>query len=215
VLTTSPNVRLAALAIGAIFALIAALAPRVLGASRGNRAATWARVATAIAAAAILGLGLTPYLGSRPPAQPHLAAAPSPAPAPVDLVDAAGVALEDRLHGHGTDRTRWRHGLARADNRDACGLSSLRHGHQRLRALRRQDQRAHCQPVLRCGFPGRAEIAESIRASEVTIRRSIRSRRSHTSSMPRSAPTGRGTRSRELRGCLSPHRIGPLPCSFI
>jgi hypothetical protein len=95
VLTTSPNLRLGALAVGAIFLLIAALAPRLWGAARGNRAATWARVATSIVAAAILGWGLIPYLDSRSPSQPHPAAPSSSAPAPVDLVDAASVALED------------------------------------------------------------------------------------------------------------------------
>lgn len=81
-----------AMALGGLLVLIALLAPRLRGAVRSSRAATWS-VAAGIAGAALFGWGLVSALGSRSPSR----AAPPPVitsgPPPADLVEVASAAL--------------------------------------------------------------------------------------------------------------------------
>jgi hypothetical protein len=83
-----------ALASAAVVLLIAAFAPRLLGTALTNRAATWTRVAAAVAGVALLGWGLVSSLGSRSPSRPAPAVTSTPAPSPIDLVDVASTALQ-------------------------------------------------------------------------------------------------------------------------
>ena len=92
-MNTSPDLRVGALALGALLVLAAVLAPRLRGAATGGRAAAWRRVALAVAGAALLGWGVIGSLGSRSPSPVAPAPTAKPAPAP-DLVEAASVALQ-------------------------------------------------------------------------------------------------------------------------
>jgi len=88
-----PNFGIGALALGVLLLLTALLAPRLRGAAQTGRTATWSVVA-AVAGAVLLGWGLLSSLRSRAPSQPAPAVATTPAPSPVDLVDAASTALQ-------------------------------------------------------------------------------------------------------------------------
>jgi hypothetical protein len=82
-----------AMALGALLVLTALLAARRRGAAQTGGTANWSVVA-AVAGAVLLGWGLLSLLRSRAPSQPAPAAASTPAPSPVDLVDAASTALQ-------------------------------------------------------------------------------------------------------------------------
>jgi hypothetical protein len=88
-----PNAGIGALALGALLVLTALLAPRLRDGARSRRSATWS-VAAALAGAVLLGWGLLSSLGSRSPSQPAPPVTSTPAPSPVDLVDAASAALQ-------------------------------------------------------------------------------------------------------------------------
>jgi hypothetical protein len=85
---------LGALALGAILIFAAVLAPSPRGATAGNRAGTWTRVAAAVAGVALLGWVLVSALLSQSASPPAPAAAATAAPAPVDVVETAGTALQ-------------------------------------------------------------------------------------------------------------------------
>ena len=80
------------LASGAVLVLIAFVLPRLRGAAKSGRTATW-RVVAAVAGAVLLGWGLLSSLGSRSPSRPAPPVTSTPAPSPVDLVEVAGAAL--------------------------------------------------------------------------------------------------------------------------
>jgi hypothetical protein len=82
------------LALGALLVLTAVLAPLLQRGPRSARTATWS-VAAAVAGAVLLGWGLISLLGSRSPSRPAPPpVASTPAPSPVDLVDAASTELQ-------------------------------------------------------------------------------------------------------------------------
>lgn len=85
---------LGALVLGAILVLAAVLAPRLRGTAPDNRDFTWTRVAAAGVGVALLGWVLISVLLSQPVSQPAQAAATTPTPVPVDLIDAASTALQ-------------------------------------------------------------------------------------------------------------------------
>ena len=89
------DVRTAALAFGTVLLLIAALAPFLPGSSVPKRGRTWARAGAAIAGVALLGWGVSSFLGPQVPARPAPGATSLPTEAPVDLVDVASIALQD------------------------------------------------------------------------------------------------------------------------
>ena len=89
----SPNFGIGVLALGVLLLLTALLAPRLRRAAQTGRTATWS-MAAAVAGAVLLGWGLLSSLRSRAPSQPAPAVASTPAPSPVDLVDAASTALQ-------------------------------------------------------------------------------------------------------------------------
>jgi len=88
------ELRIGALAIGAVLLLGALFAPLLPGGRLRNLGRTWMRAALAAAGAAVLGWGWISFIGSRPPAPATSAAPSTPAPAPVDLVDIASRALQ-------------------------------------------------------------------------------------------------------------------------
>src|SRR6516164_8678363 len=65
------DVRTAALAFGTVLLLIAALAPFLPGSSVLKRGGTWARASAAIAGVALLGWGVSSFLGPQVPAGRH------------------------------------------------------------------------------------------------------------------------------------------------
>ncbi len=89
-----PGLRLVALAAAAVLLLIAMLTPRLRGAAPGSRPGKWIRAVTAVAGAALLSWGLIFSRSSPPASRPAPAAASTPAPSPVDLVNAASTALQ-------------------------------------------------------------------------------------------------------------------------
>ena len=88
------HIGLAALATGAALVVAAAVAPRLLARS-GRRPNSWVRLLAAVAGAALLCWPFVSLLRSRPPAHVAAVAAPLVHQAPVDLVDAASIALQD------------------------------------------------------------------------------------------------------------------------
>jgi hypothetical protein len=84
---------LGALVLGAML-LLAAVPVHQRGAAPGNRTGAWTSAAAAVAGAALLGWGLLSALLSPSPSQVAPAAASTPAPAPLNLVDAADAALQ-------------------------------------------------------------------------------------------------------------------------
>jgi hypothetical protein len=89
------DVRIAALALGTVLLLVAALAPFLPGSSVPKRGRTWARAGAALAGVALLGWGLSSFLGPQAPYHPAPVATSLPTEAPVDLVDVASIALQD------------------------------------------------------------------------------------------------------------------------
>jgi hypothetical protein len=85
---------LGALVLGALLMFVAVLAPPLRGAALGTRAGTWTRVAAAVAGAALLCWVLLSVLLSQSASRPAPAAAYTPGPAPVDLVDVASTAIQ-------------------------------------------------------------------------------------------------------------------------
>jgi len=90
-----PDLKIAALAVGAVLLLAALLGGRILGHALRTTAGTWVRAAIGVAGVALIGWGLASYLGSSAPPKPQPAVATTPPPATVDLVQAATTAVQD------------------------------------------------------------------------------------------------------------------------
>ncbi len=88
------DLRLGALAAGAVLLLAAVFAVRLAGAALRTRGGTVVRALVGLGGAALIGWALSSFPGARSPAPSPPAASSTPPHAPVDLVDAASVALE-------------------------------------------------------------------------------------------------------------------------
>jgi len=85
----------AALALGIVLLLAAVVAPYVPASSLRKRSGTWPRVGAAIAGVALFGWGVSSFLGQQSLTQRTPAAPSTTSELPVQLVDAASVALQD------------------------------------------------------------------------------------------------------------------------
>jgi hypothetical protein len=91
------ELRIGALVLAALLLLAAVLGAQIFGDPLRTRAGSYFRAAAAVAGAALIVWAGVSYLGSPPPPQPQLAAAPPSAPLPptIDVLGSASAAVAD------------------------------------------------------------------------------------------------------------------------